>query len=1000
MIWGNVARSFLSGVSAFGLIGTAHAASGQVEPLSSQTETAESNLQSPEIVVTGSRLRSPNLSSPSPVVSVLGEESALRGVTSVEQTLNTLPQAVAGTGAGRGIGGGNVGTATPDLRGLGPTRTLVLVNGKRLLPGDPLVVSADLNNVPAGLVERVDVLTGGASAVYGSDAAAGVVNFILKRNFKGLMVDGQFKFFNHDQHSDVAQQALRNAPFFVQNPQIPKDYFAKGKNYDASILGGLEFAGGRGNVTGFVSAHYNEGLTYGDVDYGSCLLITVTPANLTRDCQGNDQSFFGRINGVANNPNGTKTFVPYTPSLKAELNPFLVAYQENTRYNAAVTAHLDVSDAFKPYLDLLYTNDYTRLPGRPAGIFDGTAANAGRYTVNCDNPLLGPSQATAICGAAAGTNATRRPSIEYTLSRTPTLARFRRNTYQGVMGVKGDLSSSWDYDAYIQYGRASIKETRSETYSRTRIANALNVVSVGGVPTCVSRVNGSDPSCVPLDIFVANGAGITDAARQYISGIARAEGFTSELVGNASVSGDLGGWGIRSPFSAEGPQVAIGAEYRKDKLSYQPDSVYRSGDLIGQAVGSALAAGPTSGEIEYREIFGELRVPLVSKVRLINELSVEGGARYTDPRGNSNYWTYKLAGVYSPIPELRLRGSYNKAVRTPNVRELFAPTSFTNAGATPDQCAGTTPIATLAQCANTGVTAAQYGQITQCPGSGCLIQIGGNPAIKPETANSLTYGGTVSVGATTLSVDFYRIKIKGLIGAVGGGTAFRNCLSGVDPFFCGLIVRNPTTGNLFGDGAFIIGTNTNTGFATRKGLDIATSTRLPLDNVGLIGLGTLKLNASGSWLFSAKSQTLPGLPVLECVGLYGFSCPGTSVIKWRHQARLTWDIPKAPSLSLNWRHFDGLKLDALEPDPALQVRGATFSDVVDARQGSRDYFDLAVNWDLSNGIAMRAGVNNIFDRDPPIRDAGTFNFAAVVNTSQVYDLFGRQVFVAMSVKLW
>jgi outer membrane receptor protein involved in Fe transport len=498
-----LASSMICGVAVLGFAGQAAA------------QQAEGEVS--EIVVTGSRIPQPNLTSTSPLSVVNSQEVKLQGATSIETVLQNLPSVV--PEFNQGVDNGATGTATVALRGLGSNRTLVLVNGNRLMPGDPIVPSPDLNNIPAALVERVEVVTGGASAVYGSDAVAGVVNFILTKDFEGVRLDATYSGAIHKNNNDRLRGLVSNynstANTASQIPLADNDFDAQ--QYDATIVVGVNAPDGKGNITAYASYRKIKPLDQGRRDYGACGISTVPSTGSVYDtqvCQGSGNSAFGRFIdfGRADNPNGTNTFVPYTGALAFNFGPFNYYQQDDERYTAGYFAHYEIDEHFDVYSDFMFADDHQLTQAAPSGLFFN---NGPVHAINCANPLMSAQQAAIICGPGATVvnGVSTGLSIAYRLAGVPRLTQLDHTAYTIGVGTRGTIVEGWNYDLRAQYGKTVFNNVFTGDVSIRKINDALNAVAgPGGTPVCASGNTG----CVPLNIFRAQSAGITQAQLDYI----------------------------------------------------------------------------------------------------------------------------------------------------------------------------------------------------------------------------------------------------------------------------------------------------------------------------------------------------------------------------------------------------------------------------------------------------------------------------------------------------
>jgi outer membrane receptor protein involved in Fe transport len=671
-MWGNRMnyRVVLTASAAALAIGLCGHASAQNVPAETQAQ--------PEILVTGSRIKAPNLTSTSPLLSLSDKDVAVRGTTNVENLLNTLPQVSASNSSAQSTFG-TPGIATVNLRNLGPARTQVMIDGRRLMPGDPLAPYADLNFIPAALISSVEVLTGGASTAYGSDAVAGVVNFKMKRNLKGFLVDYQFSADQHDNNNAAAQQKLRD--FGVKVPGNKFDGFT----HNATIAFGANTADGRGNITAYVGYRHTDPVGDADRDFAACNYGTTTVSQPfdTHACSGSSTSAYGRFrtggtgSGLAANPNGTASFVPYTGSLAYNSAETVYLQRADERYTAGAFAHYAFSPAFEAYADVMFMDDTNRAQLAPGGIVSSST-----YTINCDNPLLTAAQAGQLCGANAGRAGSSWSGTIGKRVVVPGRERYysiRHTDYRLLGGAKGQLGGGWSYDAYVQYGIVDYHNTATNDISVSRVQDALQVRNVNGTASCIS----GNAGCAPLNIFQLGQ--ISTAAADYIFASGSQNGTVTQTVLSGTINGDLGRMGLQSPLAQHPISLAIGGEYRRDSVSLQVSPNFLSGDLAGFGIVS-----PTSGSTHVAEAFVETLIPLASDRPLLHDLSLDLAYRYSHYNFAGGASTYKATLSYAPSRDVMFRGGYNRAVRAPNVQELFAATSRSTVSVT-DSCAGRPP---------------------------------------------------------------------------------------------------------------------------------------------------------------------------------------------------------------------------------------------------------------------------------------------------------------------
>jgi outer membrane receptor protein involved in Fe transport len=557
--------------------------------------------------------------------------------------------------------------------------------------------------------------------------------------------------------------------------------------------------------------------------------------------------------------------------------------------------------------------------------------------------------------------------------------------------VKGNLGKGVAYDASYISGWVTTKKDDFNFTSVTRMRRAIDVISdpTTGQPACRSRLRGLDPSCVPWDIFALDA--VAPEATAYIQIFASRRTAVKERVANANSTIDLGSWGLRSPWADESPEINLGAEYRKDRLDFEPDEATQSGDLAGSDL-----VFPVHGAVDVKELFAEARIPLFTG-GLVERLAFEGGYRQSWYRNSESGFTtnaYKIALDLTAVRGVRFRASQQRAVRAPNIVELFTPVDHFEIER--DPCTGTSPEATAEQCERTGVTAAQYGHILPTPDPdlvGYNAISGGNPDLRPEKATTRTVGVVLQpqfLKGFNGTLDWWDINLKGAISGVGARTILFTCLNTGDPLFCNRVHRDSNGSLWLTPQGFIDNRLINIGALNLRGLDVGVNYvrelgRFGSANLELIGSRMLKEK------FSAGGLATP----LNCLGLYGAPCEWT-LPRWRHNARLTWDTRSRISLSFYWRHIGAISA-------ASPKFGGNFPIYPgDLEIGPQNYFDFTSVFHVERNYVLRLGVNNLFDRRPPII-GGSSNTAsgAGVNGNTLaglYDPLGRMFFAAITAR--
>ncbi|MEK8032811.1 TonB-dependent receptor [Ideonella sp. DXS29W] len=941
------------------------------------------------VEITGSRIKTVQTEGTSPVV-VLGKEAiALEGVRNAEQLLNNLPQVFADQGGS--VSNGATGTATVNLRNFGADRTLVLINGRRMPAGSPRSLASDLNQIPVSLIKKVEILTGGASAIYGSDAVAGVVNFILDDKFEGVQIDLNHEFFNHSQHTSKGVKDANEARGF----KLPGDKAADGKVTDFSLTLGGNFADGKGNATFFVSHKLEDALLQSERDFSNCALN----AGDTWSCGGSGTSYPGRFlhagtgasYTVADANGGVREWG--IPSDFFNFAPINYFQRPSDRYSAYATAHYDLDDTARVYGEFGFHDDHTVAQIAPSGAFGVP------LSIKYENPLLSDAWRAQLNDANAAITDENGVPLGLTFNKagdTADIYLFRRNiegggrqddirhtSYRGVIGVKGDINETWSYDLSALVGKVVYQETYKNDFSNARLARSLDVVDDGnGNAVCRSVVDGTDPNCVPYNVWTLGG--VTPGALAYLQTPGFQKGFTSTEVISASVNGDLTGYGVKTPWAKSGLGVAVGVEHRTEEMDLSTDSAFTTGDLAGQG-GPTIGVG---GGYKVWDVFTELRMPLVEKAPFAELLAVNASYRYSDYSTDKTTSTWGLGLEWAPISAMKVRASAQRASRAANIVELFSTAAiglYDNDG---DPCAGATPSASAAECARTGVTAAQYGHILDSPAGQYNAIFGGNTQLKPETSNSWTLGVVINpIKDMNLTFDYFHMKVKDVIGNLPATTTLTQCLNTGDAAFCDLIHRD-SLGTLWAtNDAYIKANNLNLGMRATEGLDIGADYQLKLD-----AMGRVDFTFKGTWLNSFEQEDAPGLGSYDCAGYYGATC-GTPLPQWRHSLRTTWRSPWNVDLSLNWRHIDSVDIDASSSDEHL---AGAYSDVVKTLKAV-NYFDLGASYKVTKNVTLSAAINNVLDTDPPLRTQGS-GFTNGNTYPQVYDALGRRVSLTVNAK--
>lgn len=967
------------------------AAAATVMPVLAQDSTIQ------EVVVTGSRISTPNMTSISPVTAIAAEDIAQTGKIRVEDIINQLPQAMAAQGSM--ISNGSTGTATVDLRGLNAKRTLVLINGRRLMPGNPDSApgvnsgAPDLNQIPRALIERVEVLTGGASSVYGADAVAGVVNFIMNTRFEGVKVEANYSFNNHKNDNPVADIVRR------KGYALPDSSVNTGYSRDFSVVMGSNFADDRGNATFYATYRDVEAVMQGDYDFSACSFNS----GAVFTCGGSSTTTPSRIQvrspitgNLANNyilNSATGGLRPYSGATDAyNFGPLNFYQRPDERYTAGMFMDLDVSEGQTVYSELMFMKDRSVAQIAPSGIFGQ------EFTVPCNHPYFTPDEQQGFCGqfgrsSAPGSTDTANIRIgKRNVEGGPRRSDITHEAYRVVLGIRGDFNDTWSYDAYGQHGQTDLSAIATNDFSLTRVARSLDVVrDASGNAVCRSVVDTTDPACVPYNPFQLGG--VTADQINYLQIPLVLRGQNTERVVNASVTGDLANYGMKLPTASSGLLVNFGAEWREERSELQPDAASMAGDGAG-------AGGPTTpvaGGYVSKDLFAEARMALIEDRPFAQSVSAEAGYRYSDYDLDFSTDTYKLGLEWTPIQDIRARASFQRSVRVPNVTELYGVQAIGLDG-TIDLCAsdvagGVRPGLTFEQCARTGVTAAQYAAgIQENSASQYNGFIGGNPNLKPEEADTMSFGLAFQPSfapGLRLQIDYFDISIKNAIQNPNADFTLLMCARGGNPEACSRVHRDRDGSLWQSNDGFITDTFENIGEIATSGIDFDVSYDFDVGGAGRLGFDFV-----ATMLDSLEFTPQTGV-TYDCAGLYGSIC-AVPAPEWRHKFDTTWRTPWAGiDLTLSWRYFDEVKQDSQDSNEFLGFLGTTLgADATDARLASRSYIDLTGSVTVADKYTLRLGINNLFDKDPPLNGSNACPTGPCNGNTwpQVYDALGRQIF--------
>ncbi|MBT0668505.1 TonB-dependent receptor [Novosphingobium profundi] len=893
------------------------------------------------IIVTGSRLTNPNLEQAAPIMAVTSKDLELTGQVNIESVLKDLPQLLPGSTAASNNPGGGVSTA--NLRGLGAQRTLVLVNGRRYVSYDTNQV-VDLNTIPSALLERVDVVTGGKSTVYGSDAVTGVVNFVTKQDFEGLQANGNYRLTG----------------------------YGDGAQYSGGILAGKNFADGRGNIT-----------IYGDYMRRDAILQSAR--KYTATTQTDDGSGGLTSGGSSYTPAGSISLDG--TRYKFDQNGDYSNYTSSDAYNYAsenylqvpqkrellfAQGHFDVSDHLTIYTEGQYIHNRVKNQLAPTPL-------SGSYALDTDSSYLSSSSQSLLSGYDTDGDGYTTASVYRRLTEVgDRISVMDSKAYRGLLGARGNISGDWDYDAYYSFARTKQTEYQYGNVSASRVAQALKTTyDSDGNLVCSDTSNG----CVPLNIY---GEGnISQAAADFISIDTVNHSTITEQVASGAITNqnlfDLGA----------GPAgIALGGEYRNERGTYNPDEALVSGDVIG-----FNASDATSGGWNVWELFGEINVPLLADMPFVDHLDFNGSARYSKYSTSTGaVGTYSAGLVYAPVKDIALRGQFSRAVRAPTVHDLYSGSSEGYETAS-DPCttdAALTNSSLNASCLASGVPSGKIG--TEYNGGDTQIDsyVGGNSSLREETADTWTVGAVLTpsfLPGFSFTADYYHIKIKNYITSVGTSNIIAACYgtasNGWTPYdssYCSLLPRDETSYTITG----AVDNLSNSGGVTTDGVDFQASYTHELGFLADRD-GRLDLSFAGSYLNSFDFNPFSSIPSLayNCAGKFGLLC-GNVYAKWRLNGRATVSTDKA-TVSLAWRHLSPVGDDDVSTDYSVE------------RIKAYDYFDLSGQFQIGDKLTWTLGMNNMFNKKPPILGDNQEQSNTYPST---YDVYGRTFFTSMKVNFF
>jgi len=915
------------------------------------------------ISVTGSRISVPGVEASSPVAAVERDEFLTAQPVAVESFLKEFPALTPSIGPG--TNNGTNGGATINMRGLGDNRTLVLVDGRRPVPFN-LNGVVDTNTIPMSLLQSVEMLTGGASVVYGADAVAGVTNFILRRDFEGVEFNMNW---GESRYNDGARQ-----------------------NYEIT-LGAL-------SDDGRANAVLSVGFTKVDpVQQGARDWSIVSMDSVSGEEGGSGTTVPARINVVGAGL-GTLQIDPATGALVPTYEWFnynpLNYYQTGLdRWQTTALARYEFNPHAEAYAQVNYTRSQVASAWAQPGIFLTV------IDVPLANPYLPSPMRGQICDAlniAAGNCMSGRDDdgnliiTPMGIGRRvteigPRLYDYTTRTFQMTTGLRGNLVSDWNYDVYWSYGESDQTHSIGNTLDTSKVMQAMMATST---TACIDPSNG----CVPLNPFGVEGT-ISPEQLEFIGLTMYRMQHVEQTNAAFNLDGSLGDF--KSPWAEYPIGIAAGLEYRRSAASTQYDAAW---------LADSISARNSSGSFSIQELYAESIIPLVSGRSGVENLSLELGYRHSEFSNaggfDTDYGSWKYGLSWSPVEQLKFRAMRQRATRAPNIAELFQPEATILDNMSVDPCAraainpadARTPGTLSWLCVQTGVPISAVGSLDQ-PSAGEVNTLrSGNLALTPEKADTTSVGLVwTPSGQMSITLDWWNIEINDAISTplvqdvVGGCYDVERNPDYLVNDMCRLIERNVQTGTFNGRESRGIGLLlSNNGFIQKTGIDLAVRF-----GHGLPGaLGRLQYALDLSKVTRDDFQAAPESVLRDCLGYYSTSCSPSHDL--RSNLRATWLVSDFTA-TLAWRYFS-----ALDIEPLAEVNRPYFPPY--RHISAYSYFDLAASWNSPWNIKINASINNILDEKPPLigGDIGKTAENSGNSYPQWYDALGRYYNIGISFK--
>ena len=888
-----------------------------------------------ELVVTGSRIARTGYDQPTPVTVTTAQAIERSGFSNISDVLLRTPQVGVGVGSANSYYNADAGAAFVNLRGLGTNRTLVLVDGRRRVSGTQLSSAVDLTTIPANLIGNVQVITGGAAAVYGADAVTGVVNVTLKQDLEGLELSARGGISSRGDTETYSlgvaygQSLADDRGSFLIGLSYNKEepLMAKDRSFGVNAVDLFGNPANTGPADGIFNSVALSNYRYPNTSYGGAFVIGGTRYTYDGGVRPtrNDQTF-NASTGVGGDGFNDADFAP----LRAESEVF------------SSLAHFEyqIVDAVRLFGDFQFSKTKTDSPLQPG--FD--AGNV----LTLDNPLI-PADVRALMAAAGQTTlSVGRTNFDHGINHR----KVDRNTFTVVGGLEGEVGR-FNWSTFYQYGRYEADIRRTHERIQSRFLESIDVITgPTGTPVC-RNVAARAAGCVPLNLF-GNGAA-SQAAINYFDYTVQTNVVNTQEVGGAQLAGDL------FDLPAGPVKLATGVEYRKETLTVDEDPLARA-RLLQRVIGSSLEA-----DFDVKEIFGEVLVPLIADRQYIKSLSVEGAVRYSDYSTVGGAVAWKLGAQYAPIDDVRFRVTRSRSVRAPNLAELNSP-GTTSSVFILDPCDATRQNLVTTRAANCSTLGLSRTFSDPFANQAKNVITSGNPLLKEETSDSWTVGTVITpraIPGLSVSVDWFQIKIADAINVVPLQRLVDNCVDGASTAnpFCALITRRA-------DGA-ITGVNVtpiNVGRLVTEGVDFqANYSTFVRDDI------RLRVSLAGSYMAKNEIQVI--------------ATDAATLDKNAGEVdNPRWRINLTPGVT--WGQFSA--------DWAIRYIGKTKVDVQQSAEGRDDnnvsrriYNDLSLTWAASNGLNLYGGINNVFDVKPP------FSRETVRGDKRgvLFDNIGRYAFV-------